>query len=508
MISLTVMTAAVMSAIDTSIVNVALPYMRGNLGATVEEIAWVATAYILSNVIIMPIVGLLSSRYGRKNLFMFSIALFTVSSIMCGMAWDLNSIIVFRVIQGIGGGAIIPLSQAILRESFPPEKQGMAMGLFGLGVVMGPAFGPTLGGWLTDNYSWPWIFFINVPIGVLNLFLITKYIHDPDYLVRTKAKLDYAGLGLLVVGLGSLQLMLEEGQQNNWFSSEYIRTLAVLAAVGTALFIWRELTAEKPAVDLRLLKNVTFATGTLLGGVFGISLYSSLFLLPLFLQQLLRYPAFDSGLTMMPRSLTMALTMPIVGRLYNLLGPKILVGTGLLISAFSFWQLSVMSLNTGYWNIFWPQVLQGVGFGMVFVSLSTVTLSSIEKAQMTDASGLYNVIRQVFGSVGIALSATFLSRYETVFHSFLTEHITAVNDSVSGWYNAFYANFFSKGFDPATAKMMAVKMLDKMVTANGAIMSYNKVFMLVTALFLLSLPLVLLLRNKGDGKTAVIPDLE
>lgn len=496
MITLTVMTGAIISALDTSIVNVALPYMRGNLGASVEEIAWVSTSYILANVIIMPIIGLLSARYGRKNFYLVSVVVFTITSMLCGIAWDLNSMIFFRVLQGLGGGALIPVSQAILRENYPPEKQGLAMGIFGLGVVMGPAFGPTLGGWLTDHFSWPWIFFINLPVGIINILLTMKYVEDPPYLQRKKERWDMAGLLFMVVGLGSLQLMLEEGQTKDWFASDYIRILAVSAAVGMALFIWRELTAEKPAVDLRLLKDRTFCTGTFLGGVLGISLFASLFLLPLFLQQLLGYPAFDSGLAMMPRSVAMAFFMPIVGRLYTILGARVLIAAGLAINAFSFWELSTLSLDVGYWDIFFPQVWQGFGFGAIFVALSTVTLSTIDKSKMTDASGLYNVVRQVFGSVGIALSATFLTRYETVYHSFLVEKITAVNDAAQNLLSGLGGMYFSAGYDTDRAAMMSMQAVNGLVTKQGAMMAFNHVFLLVALLFLVSLPLVLLLKDE------------
>jgi len=495
MITITVMTGAVMSALDTSIVNVALPYMRGSMSATVEEIAWVSTSYILANVIIMPIVGLLSSRFGRKNFYLYSVFIFTVTSLLCGIAWDLNSMIFFRVLQGLGGGALIPISQAILRESYPADKQGAAMGIFGLGVVMGPAFGPTLGGWLTDHFSWPWIFYINLPIGILNILLTMKYIEDPSYLIRKKERWDIIGLSLLVVGLGALQLMLEEGQSKDWFASDYIRILATTAFLGMMLFIYRELTTEKPAVNLRLLKNVTFATGTMIGGVLGVTLFASLFLLPIFLQQLLGYPAFDSGLTMMPRSLAMAATMPIVGRMYNKVGPRILIGFGLLINAFSFWQLSVISLDVGFWTILYPQIWQGIGFGMIFVALSTVTLSKVENKNMTDASGLYNVVRQVFGSVGIALSATLLTRNEYIYNSYLAEKITAVSDSASLWYNSLESLFYSKGFDPNTASVMGIKMIEGLVARQGAMMAFNHVFFLVSLLFIISFPLIFLLKR-------------
>ncbi|MGE4466013.1 DHA2 family efflux MFS transporter permease subunit [Sphaerochaeta sp.] len=496
MITLTVMSGAIISALDTSIVNVALPYMRGNLGASVEEIAWVSTSYILANVIIMPIIGLLSARYGRKNFYLVSVVLFTITSMLCGIAWDLNSMIFFRVLQGLGGGALIPVSQAILRENYPPEQQGLAMGIFGLGVVMGPAFGPTLGGWLTDHFSWPWIFFINLPIGILSILLTLKYVEDPPYLERKKERWDMAGLLFMVVGLGSLQLMLEEGQTKDWFASDYIKILAVSAVVGLALFIWRELTAEKPAVNIRLLKDRTFCTGTFLGGVLGISLFASLFLLPLFLQQLLGYPAFDSGLAMMPRSIAMAFFMPVVGRLYTIVGARALIGAGLAINAFSFWELSTLSLDIGYWDIFFPQVWQGFGFGAIFVALSTVTLSTVEKSKMTDASGLYNVVRQVFGSVGIALSATFLTRYETVYHSFLVEKITAVNDTAQNLLSGLGGMYFSSGYDADRASMMSMQAVNGLVTRQGAMMAFNHVFLLVALLFLISLPLVLLLKNE------------
>ena len=320
------MTGTVMAAIDTSIVNVALPHMRGTLGASVEEITWVSTGYILSSVIIMPIIALLSSRFGRKRFFIFCVLLFTFASMLCGIAWDLTSMVIFRIMQGIGGGALIPVSQAILRETFPPEEQAMAMGIYGLGVIMGPAFGPTLGGWLTDNYSWPWIFYINVPIGIINTFLIMKFIHDPPYLVREKGAWDFVGLFFMIIGLGALQIMLEEGELNDWFSSNFIIYLAIIAGAGLILFTWRELTTEKPAVDLRILKDLNFASATFLGGILGMCLFASLFLLPLFLQQLLNYPVFDSGLALLPRTIPMMVTMPIAGKLYNRTGPRWLIG--------------------------------------------------------------------------------------------------------------------------------------------------------------------------------------
>jgi DHA2 family multidrug resistance protein len=326
-ITLTVLTGTIMAVLDTSIVNVALPSMSGTLGVTVEEITWVVTGYILSQVIVMPITGMLSQRFGRKNFYLFSVGLFTVASMLCGLATTLPLMVAFRVLQGFGGGVLMTVSQAILRETFPPEEQGMAMGLYGLGVVVAPAIGPTLGGWLTDQYSWPWVFYVNVPVGILNVVLVTRYIRDPDYLVRERGRIDWAGLALLTVALGSLQLMLEKGASKDWFSSGMITALAAVAAVGLILFVWQELRLQKPAVDLRLLRNPSLASATALGGVLGMGLYGSLFLLPLFLQNLLGYTAMKSGQALIPRSLAMAVVMPIGGRLYNRLGPKIPTGT-------------------------------------------------------------------------------------------------------------------------------------------------------------------------------------
>ena len=492
MITLTVMIGTIMSALDTSIVNVALPYMRGTLGASVEEITWVATGYILSNVIIMPIVGMLSARYGRKKFYLFSIVSFTASSMLCGMAWDLTSMVVFRLIQGIGGGVLIPVSQAILRETYPPEEQGKAMGLYGFGVVLGPAFGPTLGGWLTDHYSWPWIFFINVPIGVVNILMVMRYIKDPPYLVREKGRIDL--LGLMTLGLGSLQIMLERGERENWFESDLIRGLLIASLIALAFFIWRELTCDKPAVNLRILTDVNFSTGSLIGGMLGMGLFGSLFLLPLFLQQLLGYPALDSGVALMPRSLAMAVAMPLAGRFYNKAGPRVLIGAGIVVTAGSFYELSRLSLSIGYLDIFFPQFLQGIGFGMIFVALSTAALSTIEKQNMTAAAGLYNVIRQVFGSIGIAVAASQLTKAMTGYHALLAEKVTAYSETGPQWIGAATAGMRAQGADPSTARQMALSLLDGEVSRQAGMMAYNHMFLLVTVLFAFSFPLTFLLK--------------
>jgi len=496
MITLTVMTGTIMAALDMSIVNVAMPHMRGALGASVEEITWVSIGYILSSVIIMPIVALLSSRFGRKRFYMFSVFLFTCASMLCGAAWDFESIVIFRIIQGVGGGALIPVAQAILRETFPPQEQAMAMGIYGVGVILGPAIGPTLGGWLTDNYSWPWIFYINVPVGILNLILILKFIEDPSYIIREKGKLDVAGLLFMSIGLGALQIMLEKGQQKDWFASDLIRYLAVISLVGLILFIWRELTTDKPAVDLRILKDINFASATALGGILGVALMGSLFILPLLLQQLLSYPALDSGLALLPRSIAMGIAMPIGGRLYNRTGPRALIGLGLILNAFSFFQLSRLSLDVGYWNIFIPQFLQGIGFGLIFVALSTAALSTIEKKLMTAASGLYNVIRQVFGSIGIAVAATLLTQGENWNRAMITRHVTQFNDITNSLVKGISSYLVSRGVDPTSAHDKALRLLDFIVMQHSSMLSYNHVFFLMAVLFVISMPLTFFIKDE------------
>ena len=502
-----VMVGTIMAVLDTTIVNVALPSISGTMGATIEQITWVVTGYILANVIIMPLVALLSQRFGRKNFYLANVVIFTLASMACGLARNLPMMVFFRALQGIGGGVLLTVSQAILRETFPPEEQGTAMGIFGLGVVLAPAFGPTLGGWLIDKYSWPWIFYINVPIGIINLILVSKFVEDPSYLIRKKGDIDWLGLALMITGLGALQLMLEEGQRNDWFQSGYIVRLTIVAVVGLTLFVWRELKARNPAVNLRILRNVSFASATALGGILGIALNGSLFLLPLFLQNLLGYPAMKSGLALMPRSLAMAVIMPIGGRFYNKLGPRILVGSGLIVTGLSFWDLSHLTSQVGFFDILWPQVWQGVGFSLIFVALSTAALATIPRPDVTAATGLYNVSRQVFGSVGIAVAATQLTAGVTTYHAILAERAGQANASAIGWLSQTTAAMMARtGADFATARMQALKLLDLMVTRQATVLSYNRVFVLVSMLFIFALPLVFLLKRGHAVEGEVIAD--
>jgi DHA2 family multidrug resistance protein len=440
-------------------------------------------------------IAMLSARFGRKRVYLTSVVLFTASSMACGLARTLPLMIAFRVLQGAGGGVLQTVSQAILRETFPPDEQGIAMGLFGMGAVVAPAVGPTLGGWLTDNYSWPWIFYINVPIGIVNVLLVTRFVHDPVFLKRVKGAIDWLGLSLMTVGLGALQLMLEKGETEGWLDSGFIQVLAVVAAVGLAGFVWRELTARAPAVDLRLLRSGTFSSATIMGGILGIALTASLFLLPVFLQRNLGYPAIQAGLALMPRSLAMLVLMPIGGLLYNRLGPRLLVGSGLIVCAYSFWRLGHLAPDVGFWDVFFPQLWQGIGFSLIFVALSTAALGGVARAKLTAASGLYNVVRQVCGSVGIAVAATMVSRGTVIYRSHLAERLVPGDPRVMAWLRSAQAVAQQLGGDPATAANRALAMLDRHVTRQAAVLAYNHVYQLITFAFLACLPLVLMLRR-------------
>ncbi|HET8654802.1 MAG TPA: DHA2 family efflux MFS transporter permease subunit [Longimicrobiaceae bacterium] len=501
----TVMIGNIMAVLDSSIVNVALPNMAGNMGATVEEITWVVTGYILANVLIMPIVGMLSARFGRKHLYMLSIAVFTGASMLCGMAKSLEEMVAFRMLQGLAGGVLVTVPQAILRESFPPMEQGVAMGVYGMGVVLAPAIGPTLGGWLTDQYSWPWVFFINVPVGILNLFMVQRIIHDPPYLERRRGKMDLAGLGFMIAGLGAFQLMLEEGERENWFDSSLITRLAVLAAVGIALFVWREVTTERPAVDIALLKNVRFTAATVLGGVMGAGLSGTLFILPLFLQNLLGYDAMDSGLAMMPRSLAMLVMMPLAGRMYNRAGPRLLTAGGIVFLAAGYWDLSHLTVETSAWDLVFPQVLMGIGASLLFAALSTAALAAIPRERMTAATGLYNVVRQVMGSIGIAVVATLLTHSQARYHAILAED--TATPIARDWVAALAARMHQLGTDAITAEHRALALLNMKITRQAMVLAYNHIFFLGAAVFVVVFPLVFLLqRSAHTGEVEVMAE--
>ncbi|HJP86789.1 MAG TPA: DHA2 family efflux MFS transporter permease subunit, partial [Gemmatimonadaceae bacterium] len=418
LIAFAVVLAALMQVIDSSIVNVALPDMMGNLGASLDEIAWVSTGYILASVIIIPLTGWLGDFFGRKRYFVGSIILFTVTSFLCGASHSLSSLVFWRIVQGLGGGALMTVSQAVLFESFPRREAGMAMALFGLGVMVGPTIGPTLGGWLTDNYGWPWIFYVNLPVGVLASIMIFAYVHDPAH-QKKPPSVDYIGIGLLAMSVGALQYLLEYGEREDWFQSSTMTTLAVISAVTGVALLWRELTTDHPVIDFRVLRHRQMWVGTLLGVVMGVGLYASVFTLPVFLQGNLRMTAQQTGIILLPGALATAVSMAVVGRLTNRFDPRILITIGALLFAGAMIRLSRITGESGSSDFFAALIMRGVGLGMMFVPLTTVTLAELDHRELAQGTGLYNFFRQLGGSLGIAAIATLLSHYTAQFRAIL-----------------------------------------------------------------------------------------
>jgi len=499
LIAFAVVLAALMQVIDSSIVNVALPDMMGNLGASLDEIAWVSTGYILASVIVIPLTGWLGAMFGRKRYFVSSIILFTLSSFFCGASHSLGALIFWRIVQGIGGGALMTVSQAVLFEAFPREEAGMAMALFGLGVMVGPTIGPTLGGWLTDNYGWPWIFYINLPVGILAAVMIATYVHDSIHQLKPPS-IDYIGIALLTVSVGALQYVLEHGQREDWFESSLITGLTVIGVVGGGLLLWRELTTEHPVIDFRVLRHRQMSVGTLLGVVMGVGLYAMSFTLPVFLQSNLRMTAEQTGIVMLPGAIATALSMFFVGQLSKRVDPRLLITTGALVFAFAAWQLSRVTGQSGGGDFFWPLIWRGVGLGLMFVPLTTITLAELSPQELPQGTGLYNFFRQLGGSFGIAAIATLLTRYTTQIRSTLAEHVSATDAVSLARLQGLTRAMMARGADVWMARRQALTILDRQVTAQASVIAYSRIYMLSALLILSLIPLLVLVRQtKGAG---------
>ena len=398
LVTFAVMAGTFMEIVDTTVVNVALPHIAGSLAASEDETTWILTAYLVSNAIILPITGWLSALFGRKRFLLLCMALFTVSSMLCGMATSLGMLIVFRIIQGVGGGALQPISQAILLETFPVAERGMAMAIWGIGVIIAPIVGPVMGGWVTDNLTWRWAFYINLPIGLLSLILTWLFIFDPDYIRRQRAgSIDYWGLGLLVVGLGALQVVLDKGERDDWFSSAFITRLAIIAVVALGVLIYHELKTRHPVVDLRLFKERNYAAGVTIMFFFGFVLYGSIMLLPLFLQTLMGYDATLSGWALAFGGIGSLMIMPVVGRLTMVMDSRKIVFVGLLINAYAVYLMSGYTTDIDFYHAWWPRFVQGFGLGATFVSLTTLTMSRISQEKMGNATGIFNLMRNLGG---------------------------------------------------------------------------------------------------------------
>ncbi len=500
-IAVAVVLAAVMQVIDSSIVNVALPDMMGNLGANLDEIAWVSTAYILASVIVIPLTGFLGDLFGRKRYFVGSIVLFTASSFFCGAAHSLSALIIWRIIQGIGGGALMTVSQAVLFESFPPEEAGTAMALFGLGVMVGPTIGPTLGGWLVDNYGWPWIFYINIPVGILAATMIASYVHDPEF-QRKPQSIDYQGIALLAVSVGAIQFVLEHGQREDWFDSRQILMLTVTGLVAGAVLVWRELTTERPVIDFRVLRHRQMWVGTLLGIVMGVGLYAMSFTLPVFLQTNLRMSAQQTGMILLPGAAATAISMALVGRLTNKVDPRLLIATGAAIFAFAAWKLSLITGESGTHDFFWPLILRGIGLGMMFVPLTTITLAELSPQELPQGVGLYNFFRQLGGSFGIAGIATLVSRDTSQNRAIIGAHLSFTDPSALARLELLTRGMMARGADAFTARQRAFAIMDRQLFGQASVVAYSRIYILAAGLILLLIPLLLLVRetrSSGGG---------
>lgn len=509
-VALSVTFGTLMGAIDASIVNVALPQLRSAVGATVQEITWISTGFVIATVMVMPLTAFLGRQFGQKRVYLACLALFIVGSVLCGVAWDLPSLVLFRFIQGLGAGALQPTEQAILRQTFPPKEQGMAMALFSMAVMVGPAIGPTLGGYIVDNWHWSWIFFINLPVGLLGVVMVWRFVHEPEDLLeanraeaaRQRKHLDWQGMALMFVGLAALQYFLEEGQAEDWFDSSLVVACAVLAAVCIAGFVWRELTAPAPVVNLRLFKDPTFTSGVLLSAVMFSILMASMFLLPLFMQELLGFTATQSGLALMPRTLVMMVLTPIIGRIYDKVSPHLMIGAGILLTALGAFELSHLALQSGSGNVIVGIVLQGIGFSLMLVPLSTLSLASIDRARLPDATGLSSLMRQIGGSIGIAAFATMLSRYGVQASAAVRAHLTPDRPEVLQRVAQLEAGLVARGMDAVSAHAAALYALAGSVARQGMVIAFDRVFLVVAVLFLCALPLLLLLRTPRQGGAA------
>ena len=508
MVAISVMLSTFMVVLDSSIANVALPHIAGNLSASTDESTWVLTSYLVSNAIMLPASGWIARRIGRKRLLMISIVVFTGASILCGMALSMSMLIVARVLQGVGGGGMQPLAQSILLESFPPEKHGKAMAAYGVGIVVAPVIGPTLGGWITDSYSWRWIFYINLPVGLLALFMANLYIEDPPYLRHVRrVAIDGIGFALMAVWLGSLQLVLDKGQEADWFEATWIRWLTALSVAMFFGFIARELLCRDPIVQLHALLDPSFRTGTLITGLFGVLLYGVTAFLPLFLQTLLGYSAMDSGLAVSPRGLGSMLAMVVVGALINRFDSRVLLALGMAIFAVSTFYLSRINLGISMGAVAWPNFFNGFGGGFVFVPLTTLAMGRLRKQEMGNAAGIYNLVRNIGGSIGIAALTANQVRGAQIHQSYMGANLTATNPVAMNAIQGLAGRFQAGGANAVLAHREALGAVYGSLQQQAEVLAYADNFRLLGYLALGCIPLAFLLkrpRHAQQGDSEVV----
>jgi DHA2 family multidrug resistance protein len=490
-----VLAGVFMVVLDSTVVNVSLPHIAGNLSATVEESTWALTSYLAANAVILPITGWLANYFGRARLLQLAVAGFTIASFLCGLAPTLSFLIACRIVQGMSGGVMQPLSQAVMLESFPPQERGEAMALWGIGIVVAPIFGPVIGGWLTDNYTWRWIFYINIPIGICAFLMIRRFIIDPAYIRRGSARIDYWGIGLLIVGIGALQIALDKGQEEDWFASDWITALAVMAAVALVVLVVHLLLARNPVVDLRVFKDTTYTTGVVLITLMGFVMYGSLVILPILLQTLMGYPPVQAGIAMAPRGLGTLVMTPIIGFMIARSDPRKILSLGFGVGVVTLWWFARLDLTSGYWDYFWPQFIGGMGFAMLFVPLTTTTMDRIANQAMGNATSVFNLLRNIGGSTGIAITQTMLARNRQLHTNVLGTHVSIYSQQTQHMLHSLQSAFMARGADASTATRQAYGALWGMVQKQAAILSFNDAFRLLAVIFLVIMPLALLMRR-------------
>ncbi len=504
LIAVSVMLATFMEVLDTSIASVALPYIAGSLSATNDEATWVLTSYLVANAIVLPASTWFSLKFGRKRFLVTCIIIFTVSSFACGAATSLGMILLARAVQGAGGGALQPLSQSILLESFPPDKRGSALAVFALGVVVAPVLGPTLGGYLTDTYSWRWAFYINIPIGILAVLLIMRFVEDPPYIKNAKpGRIDAIGLGLLAVWLGALQIILDKGQEDDWFGATWIRWTTALLVISFVAFIIRQVVHDKPLVDLRVFKYRNFRIGCILIGIFGGALYGLITLLPLFYQELLGYTAYAAGWAVSPRGVGAIIAMPIIGILTAKIDNRWLIAMGFAMFGISGLWFGEVNLAISQWSFLWAIIISGFGSGSVFVPLSTTTVAGLPNEEIGNASGLYNLFRNVGGSIGISVVNTIVARHEQLHQTELVHSLAPSSHNFQQQATQLAAYLYQQGYGPVESVRKAYALIGVELTAQARLWSYVDDFRYLALVCFACIPIVFLLKKTVGRKGAV-----
>jgi DHA2 family multidrug resistance protein len=500
-IAATMVLPTFMVALDTSVANVALPHIAGSLSASTDEATWVLTSYLAANAIVLPMSGWISQVIGRSRFLIVSIVAFTISSIACGAAVSLDMAIIARVIQGASGGALLPVSQAVLLESFPWEKRGEAMAVWAFGVIVAPVVGPTLGGWITDNYSWRWVFYINVPVCLVAIVLTKLLIEDPPYIKSLAPKsIDYFGFILMAVGLGALQVVVDRGERADWFASVWVWAATVASGVCLLGFVIWELNAKEPIVDLRVLANRNFAVGIVMAMTYGITLYATLAMLPLFLQNLMGYTALASGLAITPRGMGALVATAFAGRFVRKIDGRIMIVSGFILLAFGSFMLGEVNLQISIGSIIWSNVILGLAVGMIFVPLTTIAMGTLPNEMIGTATGLYNLMRGIGGSIGIAAVATLVARHGQLHQSLMVSHLTPYDPAFREWFHRLTGLFATHG-DPVTAMKKAYQSIYGILVVQSSLWAFIDSFRLLGYLSLFGLPLALLFKNVASKRT-------